>query len=111
MATKKSEPAKKKAEVGDFVLFMTTSRPWSVVAGILEEITSLGGAVLVTVSEARMIAYFAAGSKTIFGVAANGVPSGSRVSPKVDSATYTAIEGILLVTPKARKSIEAEPWE
>ncbi len=96
--------------IGKYVVFTTQTRPWAVVGGVLESVRAECGRRIVTVTDARMIVWYAVGTRSVLGLASHGPAAGSRVSPACEAAEYDAIEGIHLATAKARKAIEAEPW-
>lgn len=93
---------------GTYVVVATSSRPWTVAAGIYDGEDANGRIYL---RDARQIIYWDRPSKGLFGVAANGIVNGQgRVTPRVDFARYRNEETILVATDGARKSIESEPW-
>lgn len=102
------EKMKKKVRSMKYVIVATRSRPWSILAGELVKHSPEHGSV--TLANVRMIAYFSSDSRTVVGVAERGVTSDARVSPRIDQGTFYGVEMILDATPKARASIEEEPW-
>lgn len=112
MTTKKTKTKTTKSHpwVGRYVLLTTSTRPWAVVAGVLDGVRVADGVRIVALTQARMIVWYAAGSRSVVGVAANGPAAGSRVSPACEACEYAAPEGIHLVSDAARAAIEAEPW-
>lgn len=97
--------------LGKYIVMTTQTRPWAVVAGTFESERLEGGRRLVTLRDARMIVWYATGTRSILGLAARGPAPGSRVSPVCEACEYDAIEGLHLATAAARAAIEAEPWE
>ena len=100
------KPVKRSTKKERYVVVATGFRPWSIVAGILEE--KNGDEVILR--DARMVAYFSRDARTVFGVAAKGPGDGARVSPRVDRVCLHGVEHVIDATPAARKRIEAEPW-
>lgn len=95
----------KKAQAQRFVIVATKSRPWSVIAGVLE--SENGDTVILT--DARMILYWVEEVHGLLGLATNGTPQGCRVSPPA-RVKVSGVEHMIDVTAKARNSIEREPW-
>ncbi len=99
------------ALIGVKVILATSSRPWSVVYGTLEETYTLGGDVYYVLKDARMLAYWDASSKTLLGIASNGISSNGRVSEAASKVRVRNVEHIISdLSQKAITSIEAAPW-
>ncbi len=109
--TKQQQPTGVNALIGTKVILATSSRPWSVVYGTLEETYTLGDDVYYVLKDARMLAYWDASSKTLLGIASNGISSSGRVS---DAASKVRVRNVELIigdlSQKAITSIEAAPW-
>lgn len=93
--------------LGRYVLVTTVARPWTVVVGTLRDERN-GELVL---ADARMIVYYSPDACGLFGAAAHGPGSASRVSAAVDVWIGRAIEQVVGVTPEARALFEAGPWK
>lgn len=65
---------------------------------------------IATIEKARQIVYWPANSRGAFSLAANGAPSGSRVSHPAPVAAVRGVVTVLDVAEAAVPSIEAGPW-
>ena len=92
--------------IGKYVVCTTSTRPWCIVAGVLQ--SNDDGKI--EISDARMIVYYGAGTKGLFGVAAHGPKGHARVTSKVDLWRGFAVEQVMVATDEAQAAIEAEPW-
>ena len=101
MAVKKKTTRKRK------VLVTTDCNRQGVFSGILET-GSVGGVVVL--SHARMVVSWPSSSHGLLGLAANGPPKGSRISPEVPRIDLDGVTSITDITPNAWKLFEAEPW-
>ena len=96
--------AKKKAD--RWVVVATSSRPWSVVFGRVEE----ESADRVVLLDARMAVYWSRETRSLFGCAVSGPQAGARVSPRAPRAVVCGAELVLDATAAACAAWEAEPW-
>lgn len=64
----------------------------------------------ITLTDARMVVYYSPGTRSVLGIAAGGVASGSRVSSAVPSITLRDVTAVMGASPEAVKAWEAEPW-
>jgi hypothetical protein len=99
---------KKVGSRGRYVVAVTASRPWAVVAGYLA--AEHDGGATVELEDARMICYFSADARTIYGLATTGPGASGRVSPAVGRVRVHGVEHLLDATDAARSAIEAGPW-
>jgi hypothetical protein len=68
------------------------------------------GYKVVVLKTCRMCVYWPAETKGVFGLAANGPPAKSRVSPAVPMQTIYDVTAVALSTEGAIKAWDAEPW-
>lgn len=97
----------KKAKAERYVIVATKSRPWSVLAGVLvseDEDT-------VELRDARMLIYWSADARGLYGVASGGPGTSARVSLSIARARVRGVEHTIDCTDEARKAIEAAPWK
>ena len=64
----------------------------------------------IELEQCRMCLYWADEAHGVVGLAANGVPKGSRVSPAAPRIILREVYAIMVATDKARLSWEKEPW-
>ncbi len=58
----------------------------------------------------RMVVYWSADVRGLFGLAANGPTKGCRVTAAAPGCVLHGVTAVLEVSPKAEKAFLAEPW-
>lgn len=107
MKTKTKTKTKTKPQRrGRYVIVATSSRPWTVVAGYVE--SEDGDTVILRA--ARMIVYYGAATRALYGLAKHGPKGGARITPAVSRVRVHRVESVLAATAEARAAIEAAPW-
>jgi hypothetical protein len=95
-------------ETGKFVVVTTGKQDRGVFGGIL-----LGGSMtpgILELADARNCIKWSESTRGVFGLAAIGPQSGSRIGPKIPSISLAHVNSISVCTPIAQKQWEAEPW-
>lgn len=74
--------------------------------------TDSGDEPTITLTDARMVVYYARETRGVLGVASRGVANGSRVSPAVPRLVLrgSEITAIADATPEAEAAWTEEPW-
>lgn len=103
MTAKTAKTPKAEAE---YLIVVTASRPWTIVAGYVES----DDGTTVILRDARMIVYYSSDSRGLYGIASVGVTGSARVSPAAPRVAVSNVEHRISVTDEARASIEAAPW-
>ena len=62
------------------------------------------------IENARLVVYWTADVRGVFGLAANGPTSGCRIGPKVPAITLFKITSVTEVSGEAAQKFEDAPW-
>lgn len=61
-------------------------------------------------TEVRMVVYWSADVKGLFGLAANGPSKGCRVTAAAPSCVLHGVTAVMTITEKAEKAFLGQPW-
>lgn len=64
----------------------------------------------VTAKNVRMVVYWSADVKGLFGLAANGPTKNCRVTAPAPGCVLHGVTAVMDITEKAEKAFKAEPW-
>ena len=64
----------------------------------------------VTMTNAHMVVYYSAGTRSVMGLASKGPQRGSKVSPAVARIVLRNVTAVIDATPEAQAQWESEPW-